>query len=83
MKRIWLDYVRNIYAEKTGGVPTEGAAENEINTNPDGFPLFPDGIDVDQLSKREAEKLARTYLRKHYCENDFIEMVFVADQAQH
>lgn len=71
VKRIWLDYVRNIFAEKLGGAPPiNGGAkpDTDIQKDPEGFPLLPVGMSVDDLNKKEAERLARSYLKLNYGE---------------
>lgn len=67
IKRVWLDYVQNVLEEKSGGAPRINEKQvTEILTSPEGFPIFSPTFSPEKLSKREAEKLLRSFLRRNY-----------------
>lgn len=69
IRRVWLDYVRNILEEKEGGpTPIVNADAAVLLTSQDGFPIFPDDFSVDKLKKKQGEKLLREYFKKNYGE---------------
>lgn len=65
--RTVLEYITTVEASRHAG---SGAGNQKnaltIEVNPDGFPIAPCPPSWDKISKKDLEKLYRTYITLHY-----------------
>jgi hypothetical protein len=65
--RTVLEYITTVEASRHAG---SGAGKQKnaltIEVNPDGFPIAPCPPSWDKISKKDLEKLYRTYITLHY-----------------
>lgn len=69
--RTVLEYITTVEASRHAGSGAGSGAGNRKNeltivVNPDGFPIAPCPPSWDKISKKDLEKLYRTYITLHY-----------------
>lgn len=70
MKRLWLEYVRDILDKKNGVRPKTNVPKKpdlSLRFSDNGFPLLPEGLNPETIGKKSGVRLLREYLKEHHC----------------